>query len=739
MFSKKSKRSLDRDKNYLTTRKRRWIDLQVRVGSDDDDECDDAYVEDIAGLPCTEAVPEDLVHGHVNNSVLEDAISSGDEGDISETGAISLDDDDDDDTGDLPVPVVDDLAFRHLAPDEEPDEDGASNFPSRRRGDECHDIDDLIDAINIERGRSVMGKEAFKGLWSLLHRNRDILSGAIASDSLPTAYEINKRLEKFLPPIYMDVAAFTREGEEKYWSGVQVFPKKEILSNGYQVHYTLTYVHVQDVIQFAQKLHRSPLQLKCDLSVDGIPESKSGGVSLDIVTMRFIDCSNVYPLAIMKPGKTAVRVKESIVLDRPVQEIAQAGVEVRAWVADAPKRASIKGSLSHAGTYPCDVCFAPWHYVRWPARWMPSSSMGAPKRTRAAVEQILRKIERQPQRQYKDWPQSVVKGVRSRSMLDRIPGFDSTVGVPIDVMHALDLGVTKKMAGMSVQVKGVPNATAIARRLDPFDLDEALSGIRVPSEFSRRVREFDHAHYKAEEWRNFTCCLFPAFIGKLPSSVRHIWLLSVYLFRALQIPNAEYYSISEDLQVIGEKWYKGYEKSFGEKKCSYNTHLVHHLVATRNHFNVPLTELSALRFESHYGLLQRYYYKGTCSPGKQAISGGFRYYLSAHKCKKTLTLSPRKPTDCRDDTILWVFPGYLLKQLSYDTDTKVVTGFKLVVDRGCHLLPELDYNDVLVFRLGKQVKKVDRESLQVHADDVLGKGVVVEDIVSVMTTNMLVC
>jgi hypothetical protein len=58
--------------------------------------------------------------------------------------------------------------------------------------------------------------------------------------------------------------------------------------------YELTKADIQDVVLFHQRVHgetgRGCPGLHAEMSLDGIPETKSGGVSLDVLSIRFRSC-----------------------------------------------------------------------------------------------------------------------------------------------------------------------------------------------------------------------------------------------------------------------------------------------------------------------------------------------------------------------------------------------------------------------------------------------------------------
>lgn len=115
--------------------------------------------------------------------------------------------------------------------------------------------------------------------------------------------------------------------------------------------WTITRVKVSDVLQFHLRLHpgTTPQQWrKVSFSDDGIPESNSSNISLDIISLNFTGCRNVYCLAIARPVKP-YKVDPEEIYERLVKELNDADLEVSHADADALKRCILRQILQHNG------------------------------------------------------------------------------------------------------------------------------------------------------------------------------------------------------------------------------------------------------------------------------------------------------------------------------------------------------------------------------------------------------
>ena len=92
------------------------------------------------------------------------------------------------------------------------------------------------------------------------------------------------------------------------------------------------------------------------LSLDGVHESKSTNVSLDVYTVKFKGCRDVFPIKIVWPlNKYPINNNEQF--SEVINSVMALNLIIQAIIADNPKRAFMKNSLQHSSKHACEYCF----------------------------------------------------------------------------------------------------------------------------------------------------------------------------------------------------------------------------------------------------------------------------------------------------------------------------------------------------------------------------------------------
>ena len=115
-------------------------------------------------------------------------------------------------------------------------------------------------------------------------------------------------------------------------------------------------------------IHRktSPEHATSDLShmqvsVDGVNETKSTSTSLEILSLRFSTCKNIYISVISRPqvhNKVAQKPTFECYLHSFIEEANELGITITLAVLDAPERATCRKVKQHGGYHSCDTCYA---------------------------------------------------------------------------------------------------------------------------------------------------------------------------------------------------------------------------------------------------------------------------------------------------------------------------------------------------------------------------------------------
>ena len=452
------------------------------------------------------------------------------------------------------------------------------------------------------------------------------------------------------------------------------------------------------------------------VSCDGVKESKSTSISMDIFSSKFTNCKCVYPHVIIRPLGKYKDIDQKKHLRIFVQDILDTGVNIAQFVGDNPKRSDAKEVLSHSSYFPCEYCFS---------RGISTCICNVPENVRVKqlsvqkqlinekmqtelteeekkelenLEKTLDKDDKQQKKKKKSkitWPASTAngelrtkekiidiveniedlssterKGIVGKSIFLEIPNFDIVEDIPAEYMHSVCLGVIKKVVELTFAV-GQPRVRETKRPLSkPSQFNLLMLCIKTPQEFSRRARELDFAVLKAAEFRNICIFYFPLVLECIEdqNEERELWVYMAYMVRVCVLPSSEFQLIDQNVfEACHMKFYVLYEKLFGEVNCTYNTHVVcSHLPRLR--CNGPVTETSAFVFESFYGEMRNCFVPGTISPLKQIFSKVLlKRILGNHCCEIPISFADHE-TSLQNDTLIYVWEDnchnmYLIKEV----------------------------------------------------------------------------
>ena len=102
-----------------------------------------------------------------------------------------------------------------------------------------------------------------------------------------------------------------------------------------------------------QQFNNEPMRV--NLSCDGVADAKSNTVSLDIFSISFPECSNVYPILVVKSEeKGNVCILEQ--LGKILEEMRENNVILNNLLCDNPMRCLLKNVKNHSSYRACDYC-----------------------------------------------------------------------------------------------------------------------------------------------------------------------------------------------------------------------------------------------------------------------------------------------------------------------------------------------------------------------------------------------
>ena len=396
------------------------------------------------------------------------------------------------------------------------------------------------------------------------------------------------------------------------------------------------------------------------LSYDGVQEANSSLASLDIYSICFNHCRNIYPIRIIKPHNK-FKIDEQEHLASVLEDINSNDLDIYCAVMDKLKRSVVKCTMSQSSYYACEYCESPAHLLIEKVKrseggksstkkqlvW-PYDTRNGNLRTVNSIRQIAAQIIEN------DGPleRHVAKGITGMSLFLDQPRFNFISGFPCEYLHIVCLGVVKRTTELTFKVGERRDRITKRKLSDPSLFNHYISLVQVVREFGRRCRNLDFSVYKGQEFRNLLLFFFPLAIKCIdPNFTEEIklWYYLAYMIRACVLPNPEFRSIPDNkIVACCENFYRLFEKVYGKKNCTYSVHVVSsHLLLIRG--TQPLTFRSAFKFESFFSEMKNLYVPGTMSTTKQILKNTYmKRALEFHTCEKTIFYDCKK-NQCREN------------------------------------------------------------------------------------------
>lgn len=232
---------------------------------------------------------------------------------------------------------------------------------------------------------------------------------------------------------------------------------------------------------------------------------------------------------------------------------------------DSPARAKLLNTTSYNGKYGCNFCYAIGTRMENGSRKYAMEEIV--DRTDQEIRRHMEKVNHTKKRQ---------KGLIGQSTLRYLPQYDLRLGVVVDSMHCVDIGVVKKLTHMIV-FEPPPDIGHTSARMQRI-IDERLLMIRTPSSISRKPKSIKlFKLWKASEWRNWLlyCCTV-CLDGLIPE--KYMTLFTT-LSDAMHTLNGDLFT-SEELEIatgLINDFVAKYEEAFGTEHMTTNMHLLRHL------------------------------------------------------------------------------------------------------------------------------------------------------------------
>ena len=256
-------------------------------------------------------------------------------------------------------------------------------------------------------------------------------------------------------------------------------------------------------------------------------------------------------------------------------------------------------------------------------------------------------------------------GFKGKSALFNLGNFNFVKQVPLDYMHLLCLGVTKRMFGQTYNIdhSTIQTKRIKVKRLPIASWNDVIMRQRQPSDLNRRSRIMDYKNMKASEWRTVSICTALHIMDQSKDpSVKDCWLMYFWIVRTYLITtDAELRDINNyiDMGEFIKQWKLLYEEIYSQYNCSYNVHCVEHLPSERE--NGSLVDSSSFPFEGVYGTMLTALCPGTMNTTRQANLGTFitfRGRRGRHICQNALRIQHFKSKSMHDDSLIYTQDGF---------------------------------------------------------------------------------
>lgn len=580
---------------------------------------------------------------------------------------------------------------------------------------------------------------------------------------------------------------------------VESFRKKEVIKEYPTMDklYEMGYIDMTTLVVYHRNIHHGVMpdnggpetdfKIPVHLFVDNIQESKSSTRSVCVYAIKFQHCALTYPVVIVRPIMTkAINYRD--ILKKLLEKIEAAGIRVVHVVADAPKRGELRCVKQHGAYFGCDYCKGKAERVTDPegnSRTKVWAVKDAELRTK---EWMLDVIEN-----WSDLTEDEQAGVKDiKSVLFDIPSFDPIQGMPPEYMHSMCLGVVNLLSELTLDVTNSNRSgNASLKRIPMADFAKSIKNIKVPREFSRRVRQMD-SNWKAEDYRNLILFFFPAVIHltkfaprgtgssagqatrmiatntKTSKSERRtmkqkvddqseskilaahklnrlMWNTMAFLLRLYTLPDEEYHLARLHIRT---KFLIGKQNQFvdllikvhGRWNCPYNAHQVTHLHIMRE--RGPFWYTSAFYGECMFSKLQRVAKPNTRNPIKVQFESVYTSWKTGHACQRSITIAPesKKKTVTADDSLF-----YTLRNDKYnfyktcDRDGYSVKAHRIALGNGPNIDPTY-YDFFPWYRVGvfTFVRVRDEEDpVTIHRSEIAGKAIIVHDLIMTVANGLL--
>lgn len=301
------------------------------------------------------------------------------------------------------------------------------------------------------------------------------------------------------------------------------------------------------------------------IGVDGLPLTKSSNSQFWPILAYIIGVEKiVFPVGIYH-GYTKPKCSNEFLSDfiLEAKELITEGivlngsriqVGIKLFICDAPAKSFIFNTKGHSGFYSCSRCIEEGEYYERRVCFPYSKNKSAKKTHEDYVNM-----------KYED------SHIGTISKLVELPGLDIVSTFPLDYMHLVCLGVTRKLITLWMQ-KG-PMQTRLPSK-SIHALSKSLLDLKlfIPSEFVRKTRHIqDISRWKATELRLFLLYIGVVVLKDILNNNIYTNFMSLYVSMLILL-SPDYECYTDYAESLLDYFVRTFEKIYGRQHVSHNIH-----------------------------------------------------------------------------------------------------------------------------------------------------------------------
>lgn len=329
------------------------------------------------------------------------------------------------------------------------------------------------------------------------------------------------------------------------------------------------------------------------INIDGLPISTSSSSQFYPILCSIYDTDDVGVIGIFhgnekpKDSNTFLNdfVHEAIQLitNNFVYEGFHYSIKIKGFICDTPAKSFIKYIKGHSGYASCTKCHTEGTFL--------NNSVSFPQ-----VKNLKLRLDSDFRNRLQEDHHT------GNSIIENIPGVDMIKSFPLDYMHLVCLGITKKL--ISFWVNGKPSLKLSFRQV--CNLSDLLLEQKphIPNEFNRKPRTIhEFKRWKATEFRQFLLYTGPVILKSVLPLDKYINFLSLHIAITI-LSCAGHFSKLEYAERLLQYFVETFISLYGKEYVSHNVHSLLHLTTDVKEFG-PLDKFSAFKFENFMQTLKK--------------------------------------------------------------------------------------------------------------------------------------